>query len=95
MTVKPSKVTGLSLALMAQKTTFLKNQHLLQGIEAGAEDHDIDAEPEDEDPFASLTQTLTVIVTLIVTNSLCLCCCFDKNISWYSSSAKLDSLENN
>ena len=33
---------------------LFRNQHFLQGIEAGAEDHDIDAEPEDEDPFASL-----------------------------------------
>ena len=46
---------GLSLALDGSEDNLFRNQHLLQGTEARAEDHDLDAEPEDddEDPFAS------------------------------------------
>lgn len=53
MIVKAFKVTGLSLALDGSEDNLFRIQHLLQGIEAGAQDDDIDAEPEDEDPFAS------------------------------------------
>ena len=53
MIVKAFKVTGLSLALDGSEDNLFRNQHLLQGVEAGAQDDDIDAEPEDEDPFAS------------------------------------------
>ena len=43
------------IALDGSEDNHFRNQHLLQGTEVGAEDHDIDAEPEDDDeePFAS------------------------------------------
>ena len=53
MIIKAFKVTGLTLALDGSEDNLFRNQHLLQGTEAGAEGHDVDAEPEDEDPFAS------------------------------------------
>ena len=56
---KAFKVTGLALALDGSEDNLFRNQHL-QGTEAGAEGHDVDAEPEDddEDPFASDSYSL-------------------------------------
>ena len=45
--VKAFKVTGLALALDGSEDNLFGNQHLLQGTEAGAEDHNIDADDVD------------------------------------------------
>ena len=59
MIVKAFKVTGLTLALDSSEDNPFRNQHLFQGTEAGAEGHDVDAEPEDDDQdqFASDSYT--------------------------------------
>ena len=94
MVIKAFKVTGLALALDGSEDNLFRNQHLLQGTEAGAEGHDDDPEPEDdepeddEDPFASDSYSDSV------TNCICAAVLI-RTFPVISYSAKLDSLENN
>ena len=87
MIVKAFKVTRPTIALDGSEDNLFRNQHLLQDTEAGAVDHNIDAEQEDEDdedededPFHSDFHSDSDVIVAVIN---CLCCCFDKNISWY------------